>query len=63
MKTKTMTYEAQETLNMGNFNSVKRGLSVTIEIQDGESPEEEWKKLSEAVDNKLQVQLKKAGKR
>jgi hypothetical protein len=63
MSTKSITYSAGETVNMGNFNSIRRDVSVTRDIEPGEEPEEAWKKLQEAVDNKLQVQLRKAGKR
>lgn len=59
MKIKQITYGRGETVNTGNFNSVRVDVSVTADIEDGDSPEEVYAKVRDAVNSKVAAEAAK----
>lgn len=59
MRISQVTYSRGETVNTGNFNSVKFEVSVTAEIEDGDSAEEVYAKIKDAANSKVAAEAAK----
>lgn len=59
MKIVELTYSRGETINTGNFNSVRLDISATVRPDEGESPEEVYAKARDAVNSKVAAEAAK----
>ena len=58
MKITQITYARGATINLGNFNSGRFDLSVTIAIQDGEDADEKFVAARDWVAKRIQADVK-----
>lgn len=59
MKITTITYSRGETINTGNFNSVRLDIAATATIDEAESAEDAYAKVREAVNSKIAAEVAK----
>lgn len=59
MRIAQVTYSRGETINTGNFNSVRVDVSVTADIDEGESAEEAFAKIRDAANSKVAAEAAK----
>lgn len=59
MKIREVTYSRGETINTGNFNSVRLDFSATAVIDDGETADEAHAKVREFVLAKVTAEASK----
>lgn len=59
MKITTVTYSRGETINTGNFNSVRLDVSATAALDETESAEEAYAKVRDTVNSKVAAEAAK----
>lgn len=52
-----ITVERAYTLNMGNYESVRIGMSATAHLHEGENPDEAYEVVTEYVEDKLATEM------
>lgn len=53
MKTKSLTYSFGETVNTGNFNSVRVEFSITVDLEEGDDPNKIFIDLQQQVTSRV----------
>lgn len=53
LKITTVSYKRSVTLNVGDFESIRVEAGAVAEVEDGDSPDDVWDKLREAVGEEI----------
>jgi hypothetical protein len=56
LKNIRITYSAETTINMGNFENVKPHYGMSVDVPDGESPAEAFNEVKDFVDDLLTIE-------
>lgn len=56
LKNIRITYSAETTINMGNFENIKPHYGMSVDVPDGENPAEAFEKVKNFVDDLLTIE-------